>query len=109
MPPSPALLRSWKSRLHGSARGLFSSPPPLLAETSWCFRSSPLLCGSAQSRFSPEFLRFSFLPPASPYFPFKSEPRTTSQHDTENLAGEEGFEPPYPVLETGVLSVGLLP
>jgi hypothetical protein len=25
------------------------------------------------------------------------------------LAGEEGFEPPYPVLETGVLTVGRLP
>src|ERR1700694_3299751 len=25
------------------------------------------------------------------------------------LAGEEGFEPPYPVLETGVLAVGRLP
>src|SRR5262249_55966437 len=27
----------------------------------------------------------------------------------EFLAGEEGFEPPYPVLETGVLTVGRLP
>src|SRR5580704_1479134 len=27
----------------------------------------------------------------------------------ESLAGEEGFEPPYPVLETGVLTVGRLP
>src|SRR5215470_13354454 len=26
-----------------------------------------------------------------------------------SLAGEEGFEPPYPVLETGVLTVGRLP
>jgi hypothetical protein len=25
------------------------------------------------------------------------------------LAGEEGFEPTYPVLETGVLTVGRLP
>src|SRR5260370_6822199 len=27
----------------------------------------------------------------------------------QTLAGEEGFEPPYPVLETGVLTVGRLP
>src|SRR5271155_2502534 len=27
----------------------------------------------------------------------------------QNLAGEEGLEPPYPVLETGVLAVGRLP
>src|SRR6266852_9378545 len=27
----------------------------------------------------------------------------------QTLAGEEGFEPPYPVLETGVLAVGRLP
>src|SRR5216683_4206224 len=27
----------------------------------------------------------------------------------QSLAGEEGFEPPYPVLETGVLAVGRLP
>src|ERR1700682_1117219 len=27
----------------------------------------------------------------------------------KTLAGEEGFEPPYPVLETGVLAVGRLP
>jgi hypothetical protein len=27
----------------------------------------------------------------------------------KSLAGEEGFEPPYPVLETGVLTVGRLP
>src|SRR5580765_5218830 len=26
----------------------------------------------------------------------------------QSLAGEEGFEPPYPVLETGVLAVGRL-
>src|SRR5260370_23632959 len=32
---------------------------------------------------------------------------TLSEHST--LAGEEGFEPPYPVLETGVLTVGRLP
>src|SRR5712664_42858 len=29
--------------------------------------------------------------------------------DAATLAGEEGFEPPYPVLETGVLAVGRLP
>src|SRR6202023_2168682 len=27
----------------------------------------------------------------------------------QTLAGEEGLEPPYPVLETGVLAVGRLP
>src|ERR1700682_5605204 len=30
-------------------------------------------------------------------------------HTAKILAGEEGFEPPYPVLETGVLTVGRLP
>src|ERR1700676_3196505 len=29
--------------------------------------------------------------------------------ERRTLAGEEGFEPPYPVLETGVLTVGRLP
>src|SRR6266403_3604000 len=29
--------------------------------------------------------------------------------NAKTLAGEEGFEPPYPVLETGVLAVGRLP
>src|SRR6267378_789916 len=29
--------------------------------------------------------------------------------DATTVAGEEGFEPPYPVLETGVLAVGRLP
>src|SRR5215467_6868188 len=29
--------------------------------------------------------------------------------ERQTLAGEEGFEPPYPVLETGVLTVGRLP
>src|SRR5579872_705358 len=27
----------------------------------------------------------------------------------QSLAGEEGLEPPYPVLETGVLTIGRLP
>src|SRR5260370_11112023 len=38
--------------------------------------------------------------------------RSRDRHEgvsRESLAGEEGFEPPYPVLETGVLTVGRLP
>src|SRR6266446_876840 len=33
----------------------------------------------------------------------------TAPRGRQTLAGEEGFEPPYPVLETGVLTVGRLP
>src|SRR6201987_5945314 len=38
-----------------------------------------------------------------------SPARTPRFASFEILAGEEGFEPPYPVLETGVLTVGRLP
>src|SRR5215472_3387888 len=38
-----------------------------------------------------------------------SPARTLRFVSFEILAGEEGFEPPYPVLETGVLTVGRLP
>src|SRR5258708_6563000 len=38
--------------------------------------------------------------------------RSRDRHEgvsRESLAGEEGFEPPYPVLETGVLTVDQFP
>src|SRR6266576_298755 len=35
--------------------------------------------------------------------------RPVSYKERSTLAGEEGFAPPYPVLETGVLTVGRLP
>src|SRR5208337_4403205 len=41
----------------------------------------------------------------NPYSPA----RTLRFVSFKTLAGEEGFEPPYPVLETGVLTVGRLP
>src|SRR4029077_17226833 len=41
-------------------------------------------------------------------FPFRTSGPAISP-SREFLAGEEGLEPPYPVLETGVLAVGRLP
>src|SRR6516162_4081619 len=83
-----------------------------------CFISTRTSCRNSRvPSILPVTLRASSLPFDSSFALLTACVAITSFHPHEPrgpcphriLAGEEGFEPPYPVLETGVLTVGRLP
>src|SRR5215469_11852222 len=83
-----------------------------------CFISTRTSCrNSLVPSIEPVTLRVSSLPVDSSLFTLTACVAMNPFHPHEPaarvlmkiLAGEEGFEPPYPVLETGVLTVGRLP
>src|SRR5262249_14920145 len=86
-----------------------------------CFISTRTSCRNSRAcamlpeTLPPRELAASVIPPwDAPFLTFTACVAIRSSYRTgampaPSLAGEEGFEPPYPVLETGVLTVGRLP